>query len=78
MRQKLFALSVPCLMTGALYRTVPPNNPCMRVAVSIRKWLISKHIKLFSHYSNYAINLKYQALYSKDLHILNGHRRHTF
>ena len=28
-RQKLFALSVPCLMTGALYRNVPPNNPCM-------------------------------------------------
>ena len=27
--QKLFAVSVPCLMTGALYRTVPPNNPCM-------------------------------------------------
>ncbi len=27
--QKLFALSVPYLMTGDLYRTVPPNNPCM-------------------------------------------------
>ncbi len=27
--QKLFALSIPCLMTGTLYRTVPPNNPCM-------------------------------------------------
>ena len=27
--QKLFAVSVPRLMTGALYRTVPPNNPCM-------------------------------------------------
>ena len=27
--QMLFALSVPRLMTGALYRTVPPNNPCM-------------------------------------------------
>ncbi len=27
--QKLFALSVPCLMTGALYHTVPPNSPCM-------------------------------------------------
>ncbi len=27
--QKLFAVSVPRLMTGALYRTVPPNNLCM-------------------------------------------------
>ena len=27
--QKLFPVSVLCLMTGALYRTVPPNNPCM-------------------------------------------------
>ena len=27
--QRLFALFFPCLMTGALYRTVPPNNPCM-------------------------------------------------
>ncbi len=27
--QKLFSLSVPCLMTGTLYRTVLPNNPCM-------------------------------------------------
>ena len=25
--QRLFAPFVPCLMTGALYRTVPPNNP---------------------------------------------------
>ena len=27
--QRLFALSVLCLMTAALYPTVPPNNPCM-------------------------------------------------
>ncbi len=27
--QKLFAVSVPCLMTGGLYRTVPPNNSSM-------------------------------------------------
>ncbi len=25
--QNLFAVSVPCLMTGAFYCTVPPNNP---------------------------------------------------
>ena len=27
--QKLFALSVPCLIVGALYRTVPLISPCM-------------------------------------------------
>ena len=27
--QRSFALFVPCLMTGALYRTVPPKNPYM-------------------------------------------------
>ncbi len=39
--QKVFALSVQCLMTGALYRTVPPNNLYACFAVSIRKWLIN-------------------------------------
>ncbi len=33
-RQKLYTLSVPCLMIGALYRTVPPNNPCMLCGLS--------------------------------------------
>ena len=38
---------------------------------------IYKHIKLLSHYSNQTINLIYQALYLKDSHMLNDHRRHA-
>ncbi len=44
--QKLFAVSVPCLMTGALYRTVPPNNPCMLCGLNYRKWLIVSSISV--------------------------------
>ena len=37
--QMLFAIFVPCLMAGALYRTVSPNNPRIHAcfAVSIRQ-----------------------------------------
>ncbi len=44
--QKVFALYVPPLMTAALYRTVPPNNPCMLCALN---WEIAN---LISNYVN--------------------------
>ena len=53
--QRLFALFVPCLLTGAVYLNLPPNNPCMLCALEwnmanyIWSSLVKSHTRAVNH-----------------------------
>ena len=55
-RKRLFALFVPWLMTGALYRTVLPNNPCIH---GFRSIMANSKCNMINIFVNKMLRQKY-------------------